>query len=229
MCMRLCMCVCVFVCVYTCVCVRMCVFVCVYVCVCKCVWMCECVCLCVFVCVRAWVRVCVRVCVCVCTHTHTHTYIYIYTCMYIAWHLLHLSFFFALSLCFSSGSVLSYHRDPLPCATVKVPPFYLSTFQGRANTHAGWIYVFFSVPVFTTGPVTVSCPSPPLLALFVFFSSPWSRDISFFARIYYSCLFPQTVCTVLLSQCSLHEPVFVDFFTPFARVFLDSLRLVSCS
>ena len=29
------------------------------------------------------------------------------------------------------------HRDPLPCATVKVPPFYLATFQGRANTQAG--------------------------------------------------------------------------------------------
>jgi len=95
----------------------------------------------------------------------------------------------------------------LPCATVKVPHFYLSTFQVRANTHAGLIHLFFSVPVFTTGLVTVICPSPPLFRLFVFFSSPWSRDISFFARVYYSCLFSQTVFTVLLSQYSLHEPV----------------------
>jgi len=103
-------------------------------------------------------------------------------------------------------SVFPCHRDPLPCATVKVPPFYLATFQGRANTQAGWIYLFFSVPVFTTGLVTVICPSPHLFGLFVFFSSPWSRDISFFARVYYSCLFSQTVCTVLLSQYSLHDP-----------------------
>ena len=105
---------------------------------------------------------------------------------------------------------VTLHRDPLPCATVKVPHFYFATFQGRANTHAaiaGLIYLFFSVPVFTTGLVTVICPSPPLFGLFVFFSSPWSRDISFFPRVYYSCLFSQTVCTVLLSQYSLHEPV----------------------
>ena len=62
---------------------------------------------------------------------------------------------------------------------------------------------FFSVPVFTTGLVTVICPSPPLFGLFVFFSPPWSRDISFVARVYYSCLFSQTVCTVLLSQSIL--------------------------
>jgi len=35
------------------------------------------------------------------------------------------------------------HWDPLPCATVKVPHFYLSTFQGRANTHARLIYLSF--------------------------------------------------------------------------------------
>jgi len=29
------------------------------------------------------------------------------------------------------------HRDPFPWATVTVPPFYLTTFQGRANTQAG--------------------------------------------------------------------------------------------
>ena len=69
------------------------------------------------------------------------------------------------------------HRDPLLCTTVKVPHFYLATFQGRANTHAGLIYLFFSVPVFTTGLVTVICPCPPLFGLFVFFSSSWSRDI----------------------------------------------------
>jgi len=108
-----------------------------------------------------------------------------------------------------SSIITNRHWDPLPCATVKVPPFYLATFQGRANTQAGWIYLFFSVPVFTTGLVTVICPSPLLFGLFVFFSSPWSRDISFFVRVYYSCLFSQTVCTVLLSlsQYSLHEPV----------------------
>jgi len=50
-------------------------------------------------------------------------------------------------------------------------------------------------------------PLSPLLGLCVFFSSPWSRDISFFARVYYSCLFSQTVFKVLLSQYSLHEPV----------------------
>jgi len=68
-------------------------------------------------------------------------------------------------------------------------------------------YIFFSsVPVFTTC-LTVICPSPSLFGLFVFFSSPWSRDISFFVMVYYSCLFSQTVCTVLLSQYFLHEPV----------------------
>jgi len=72
----------------------------------------------------------------------------------------------------------THHRDPLPCATVKVPHFYFATFQGRANTHARLIYPFFSVPVCTTGLVTVICPSPPLFGLFIFFSSPWSRDIS---------------------------------------------------
>ena len=66
---------------------------------------------------------------------------------------------------------------------------------------------FFSVPVFSTGLLTVICPSSPLFGLFVIFSSPWSRDISFLARVYYSCLFSQTMCTVLLSQCSLHEPI----------------------
>jgi len=112
------------------------------------------------------------------------------------------------------------HWDPLPCATVKVPHFYLATFQGRANTHARLIYLSCSVPVFTTGFVTVICPSPPLFGLFVFFSSPWSRDVSFFARDYHSCLFSQTVFTVLLSQYSLHEPVlWTYFFSPIARVF----------
>ena len=88
---------------------------------------------------------------------------------------------------------------------------------------------FFKCPSFYYRSCHGHLPLSPPFWTFVFFSSPWSRDISFFARVYYSCLFPQTVCTVLLSQCSLHEPVFVDFFTPFARVFLDSLRLVSCS
>jgi len=74
--------------------------------------------------------------------------------------------------------------------------------------YPGWIScLFFSVRVFTTGLVTIICPSSPLFGLFVFFSSPWSRDISFFVRVYYSYLFSQTVCTVLLSQDSLHEPV----------------------
>ena len=99
-------------------------------------------------------------------------------------------------------TLLVVQRDPLPCA--KVPHFYFATFQGKA--HAGLVYLFFSVPVFTAGLVTVMCPSPPLFGLFVFFSSHWSRNISFFARVYYSCLFSQTVCTVLLSQYSLHEP-----------------------
>jgi len=95
---------------------------------------------------------------------------------------------------------LCAHRDPLTCAMVKVSPFYLSTFQARANTQAGWIYLFFSVPVFTTGLVTVICPSPPLFGLFILFSSPWSRDISFFARVYYSCLFSQTVWTSVVES-----------------------------
>ena len=112
------------------------------------------------------------------------------------------------------------HRDHVPCATVKVPPLYLATFQGSANTQTGWIYLFFGVPVFTTGLVTVICPSPPFFGLFVFFSSPWSRDISFFARVYYSCLFSQPVCTVLLSQYSLHEPVLWTSSLPLPGYFL---------
>ena len=31
---------------------------------------------------------------------------------------------------------------------MKVPPFYLATFQGEANTQAGLIFTFFSVSVF---------------------------------------------------------------------------------
>jgi len=70
------------------------VHMCVFVCVCECVTVCVCVYICIFMCV----------CVCVCIHTHTHIYTEI--CMYIAWHLLHLSlsFSFARSLSFSLTS-----------------------------------------------------------------------------------------------------------------------------
>ena len=121
------------------------------------------------------------------------------------------------------------HRDPLPCSTVKLPHFYLYTLQVIANTQAGWIYLFFSVSVFTTGLVTVICPSPPLFGLFIFLSSPWSRDISFFARVYYSCMFSQSVWTVLLSQYFFYEPILWTSSLPSPGYFSNSLRLVSCS
>jgi len=85
--------------------------------------------------------------------------------------------------------------------------FLFIHFPCEANTQAGWNHLFFSVPVFTTGLVTVICLHPPHFGVFAFFSSPWSRVISFFVRVYYSGLSSQTVYTVLMNQCSLHEPV----------------------
>ena len=38
----------------------------------------------------------------------------------------------------------------------------MATFQGEANTQAGFIFVFFSVSVFTTGLVTDADPPSPL-------------------------------------------------------------------
>ena len=48
----------------------------------------------------------------------------------------------------------------------------LATFQGKANTQAGLIFVFFSVSVFTTGLVTDIYPPSPVLGVFLISFSP---------------------------------------------------------
>ena len=68
-------------------------------------------------------------------------------------------------------------------------------------------FIFFVVSQFLLKVLSRSFPPlPPFLYFLSFFPHP-GRDISFLARVYYSCLFSQTVCTVLLSQYSFHEPV----------------------
>jgi len=54
---------------------------------------------------------------------------WVYVCVYAHTHKLHVRYSDV-----SPGVRMRHlHRDPFPCATVKVPPFYLATFQGRAK------------------------------------------------------------------------------------------------
>ena len=87
------------------------------------------------------------------------------------------------------------HRDPFPCVTVKAPPFYLSTVQGRANTQVGRNIIFFLVSQILLQVLSRSSASLPLFWEFLRFSPSPGRGL-------FTSLSEFTTQACLLQRCT---------------------------
>jgi len=107
--------------------------------------------------------------------------------------------------------------------------FLFDHFSGKRKYRDWMKFPFFSVPVFPTGLVTVTCLPPPLFFEFLLFFPHPGRGLC-------PVMSGFTTQTCLLKhvhsvdESAFSPPIrFVDFFTRIAKVFLDPLRLTSCS
>jgi len=116
------------------------------------------------------------------------------------------------------------HRDPLPGATVKVPPFYLATFHGSATVIPTLDeFILFLVSRFLLQVLSRSfAPLPPFLDFSSFHSRPLFglfvfHSISTDNRVRTSVL-PHQFALVMVDTVDLLEPTLLPDVTMFTNV-----------